>query len=107
MRINKLLEEKSFLQNEVYKYKEHFQQQRKEIDDMDQIITNLEKEKNREIKNYSNRGINSAGIKYSSNSQKNIKNNDEIININFGVNNKQNFKTIDKSTNKRINKANK
>ena len=59
---------------------------------------NNQKETNREIKNYSNRGINSAGIKYSSNSQKNIKNNDEIININFGVNNKQNFKTIDKST---------
>ena len=60
---------------------------------------NINKEKNKEIKNYSNRGINSALIKNSSNSQKNIKNNDNnaIININLGLNSKPNFNTIDKS----------
>ena len=55
----------------------------------------------KEIKNYSNRGINSAVIRNSSNSQKNLKNNNAIININLGVNNKQNFNTIDKSMTKK------
>ena len=54
MRINKLLEEKSFLQNELYKYKEHFQNQRKDIENMEQIINNLEKEKNNLIQDKEN-----------------------------------------------------
>ena len=65
------------------------------------LNNNLPNGKIKEIKNYSNRGINSAVIRNSSNSQKNLKNNNAIININLGVNNKQNFNTIDKSMTKK------
>lgn len=46
VRINKLLEEKSALQNELYKYRDLFQQQMKEKEESEEIIKNLEKEKN-------------------------------------------------------------
>ena len=54
MRINKLLEEKSVLQNELYKLKEFLTQQKKEKEDLELVINNLEKEKNNLIQDKEN-----------------------------------------------------
>ena len=64
------------------------------------INNNVLKEKNREIKNYSNRGINSALIRNSTNSQKSVKNKNNDININLENKKKMNFNTINKSNRK-------
>ena len=59
-------------------------------------------DKNKEIKNYPKRALNSANIKNSSKSQKNInKNNNENIPSNIEMDIKSDYKTIDKSSSKK------
>ena len=45
VRINKLLEEKSNLQNELYNYKDLSQNQMKKIEELEEIIKIMDKEK--------------------------------------------------------------
>ena len=46
IKISKLLEDKSNLQNEIYKYKDNLQKSLKEKEELENIIENLENEKN-------------------------------------------------------------